>query len=516
MTTESTRRSRRKRGAGATRRDQAAAGRAASPAYITRHLRPYELLGEDELAAIEEAADTLLEEIGVEFRSDPPVLDLWREAGADVDGERVRFPRGMLRRIIADSAPREFTQHARNPVRSVRFGGDATILAPSYGSPFVTDADQGRRYASIEDFRNFVKLAYMSPWLHHSGGTVCEPVDLPVNKRHLDMVYSHLKYSDKAFLGSVTAPERAADSVEMARLVFGADFVDSNCVVLGNVNANSPLVFDYMATSALRTYAGANQGTIVLPFILGGAMGPVTGAGAVAQAIAEAMAGVALTQLVRPGAPAVLGVFLSSMSLRSGAPTFGTPEPALAYFAVGQLARRLGIPLRMGGSLTASKIADAQAAQESADTLMPTLLAGSNYVLHAAGWLEGGLSIGYEKFVIDADHCGMMHTFAKGFATDDNALALDAFREVGPGHHFLGCTHTMANYQTAFHLADLSDNQSYEQWSEEGSKDIVQRANACWKRMLAEYEPPALDPAIDEALQDYMQRRKESMADAWH
>jgi trimethylamine--corrinoid protein Co-methyltransferase len=507
---------RRHRGAAATREQRRGARPEQAVAYITRRLRPYDLLDEEGLVRIEETADTLLEEIGIDFRNDPEALELWRAAGAGVNGERVRFPRGLLRAIIRENAPERFTQHARNPERTVVFGGDNTILAPAYGSPFVTDADRGRRYASIEDFRNLVRLAYRSPWLHHSGGTICEPVDLPVNKRHLEMVYSHLRYSDKAFLGSVTAPERAADSIEMARIVFGRDFVEDHCVILGNVNSNSPLVFDYMATSVLRTYAAANQGTIVMPFILGGAMGPVTGAGAVAQALAETMAGVALTQLVRPGAPAVMGAFLSSMSLRSGAPTFGTPEPALAYFAVGQLARRLGVPLRLGGSLTASKVADAQSAQESADTLMPTLLAGANYVMHAAGWLEGGLAMGFEKFVIDADRCGAMHTFAAGFSTDDNALALDAFREVGPGHHFLGCSHTMANYERAFYNAELSDNQSWEQWHEDGEKDILARANAHWKRQLETYEAPPIDAGVDAGLRDFVERRKADMADAWH
>lgn len=517
-TTATPRRRTRQRGAAAGQHAGSAAAPPKGPAYLTRRLPPYQLLDEEALQRIEDAADTILQETGIEFRNDPDTLATWRAAGADVKGERVRFPRGMLRRIIQDTAPRLFTQHARNPARSVVFGGDATIFAPAYGSPFVTDADRGRRYASIDDFRNLVKLAWMTPWLHHSGGTVCEPVDLPVNKRHLDMVYAHLRYSDKPFLGSITAPERAADSIEMARLVFGDEFVDAHCVILGNVNANSPLVFDSMATSALRTYAAANQGTIILPFILGGAMGPVTGAGAVAQALAEAMAGVALTQLVRPGAPAVLGIFLSSMSLRSGAPTFGTPEPALAYFAVGQLARRLGVPLRLGGALTASKIPDAQAAQESADTLTPTVLSGANYVLHAAGWLESGLTVGYEKFVIDADRCGAMHTFSQGFDTGDEALALEAFREVGPGGHFLGCAHTLANYRTAFFQSDLSDNQSYEQWSDEGRKDIVARANARWKALLKQFEEhaPDLDPAIDAALQDFIARRKASMADAWY
>ena len=217
----------------------------------------------------------------------------------------------------------------------MQIGGDATVFSPAYGSPFVRDLEGGRRYGALEDFCNFIKLAYASPWLHHSGGTICEPVDVPVNKRHLDMVYSHIRYSDKPFMGSVTAPERAADSIEMCRILFGADTVESNCVILGNINVNSPLVYDDTMTGALKTYAAANQCAVVVPFILGGAMGPVTNAGAIAQALAEAMAGIALIQLIRPGAPAILGNFLSSMSLKSGAPTFGTPEPALGYYVIG-------------------------------------------------------------------------------------------------------------------------------------------------------------------------------------
>jgi trimethylamine--corrinoid protein Co-methyltransferase len=228
------------------------------------------------------------------------------------------------------------------------------------------------------------------------------------------------------------------------------------------------------------------------------------------------MVGVALTQLVRPGAPVIYGNFLSSMSLRSGAPTFGMPEAAIAYVAVGQLARRLKVPLRCGGSLTASKVADAQAAQESADSLMPALLCGAHFILHAAGWLEGGLVMGYEKFVIDADHLGMMHVFARGFALDENGFAMDAFREVGPGKHFLGCAHTMANYRTAFYDPELADNDSFEQWRDAGEKTIDERATERWKKMLREYQPPPMDPAIREAVDDFVARRKASMVDAWH
>jgi len=486
------------------------------PAYIVRNMPCYDPYNEESIVRIEHAADDILAEVGIDFWDDPEVLRLWKEVGATVKGQRVTFDRGMVRSIAQATAPKEFTQHARNPAKSVRYGGNNVVFVPAYGSPFVRDLDEGRRYGTLNDFKNFVKLAQSSPWLHHSGGTVCEPVDIPVNKRHLDMVYSHLKYSDRPFLGSVTAAERSADSIDMARVVFGDDFVDQNCVVMGNINANSPLVFDHTMTSVLRTYAAANQATVVVPFILGGAMGPTTMPGAVAQALAEGMTGVALTQLVRPGAPAIFGNFVSSMSLKSGAPTFGMPEPGLATYAIGQCARRLGVPLRTGGSFTSSKIPDAQAAQESADSLMPALLSGVNFVLHAAGWLEGGLTMGYEKFMLDADHLGMMHRFLAGLDIDDNGLAMDAFREVGPGKHFLGAAHTMANYTTAYYESDLADSNSFEQWRDGGEFDAIQRANVRWKKALAEYEAPALENGVDDALKAFVAQRKESMGDAWH
>ncbi|MDJ0945944.1 MAG: trimethylamine methyltransferase family protein [Kiloniellales bacterium] len=485
------------------------------PAYITRRIPTYELVSEEGLALIEAQAERILKEIGIEFRGDEEALRLFKAAGAEVSGPRVRFEPGQVR-ALCSTAPRQFTQVARNPARSVVIGGDHTVFSPAYGAPFVRDLEGGRRYGAIQDFANFVKLAYLSPWLHHSGGTICEPVDIPVNKRHLDMVYAHLRWSDKAFMGSVTAPERAADSIEMCRILFGADVVDETCVILGNINVNSPLVYDDVMSGVLRTYAAANQATIVVPFILGGAMGPVTPAGTIAQAHAEALVGVALTQLVRPGAPAIYGNFLSSMSLRSGAPTFGTPEPALAYIAVGQLARRAGLPVRVGGALTASKVADGQALQESADSMMPAILAGANFILHSAGWLEGGLSMGYEKFVLDCDRLGMLHVFMKGLALDENAFAMAAFHETGPGAHFLGTAHTMANYETAYYEPPLADCKSFEQWRDEGEKDSLQRASERWRELLAGYEAPALDPGIDEALKAFIARRKGSLPDMWH
>jgi trimethylamine--corrinoid protein Co-methyltransferase len=421
----------------------------------------------------------------------------------------------MCRSIVGATAPERFTQHARNSANSVVIGGPHTVFAPNYGSPFVRDLDNGRRYGTIDDFRNLVKLTYLSPHLHHSGGTVCEPVDVPVNKRHLDMVYAHMRYSDKPFMGSVTAPERARDTVEMARILFGAPFLEEHTAILSLINANSPLVWDATMLGAARAYAEANQATLITPFILAGAMSPVTVAGAATQTLAEALGGMTFVQLIRPGAPVVLGSFASSMSMQSGAPTFGTPEPALVLYVMASLARRLGVPFRSGGNLCASKIADAQAAYESAATFGPTILAGVNFVLHAAGWLEGGLAVGYEKFILDADQCGMAAVFVNGVDLSENGQALDALVNNEPGPHFLGNAHTLANFETAFYRSETADNNSYEQWLEDGGLDAAQRANAIWKRMLAEYEAPPLDDAIDEQLCEWIERKKASFADAF-
>ena len=411
-----------------------------SAPYITRKIPYYEVLDEEGLQIIERNADTILEEVGIDFRDDAEALDIWRAAGADVKGERVRFPRGLCRSLVQASAPREFTQHARNPAHNVVIGGKNTVFAPAYGSPFVRDLDKGRRYATIADFQNFVKLTYMANALHHSGGTICEPVDLPVNKRHFDMVYSHMKYSDKPFMGSVTHPDRAKDTVEMAKILFGDNYMDPltgrpKTVVINLINANSPMTFDETMLGAAKVYARANQATIITPFILAGAMSPVTVAGTAAQTLAEALAGMAFVQLVNPGAPVVMGSFASSISMQSGAPTFGTPEPALVLYVMAALARRLGVPFRSGGGLCGSKISDAQAASESANTMLPTCLGGVNFVLHTAGSLEGGLSMGYEKFIMDVDQAGMMHTLLAGVDMTENGQAMDAIREVGPGKH---------------------------------------------------------------------------------
>ena len=511
-------RGRRGRGGREERRSAASAAPISAP-YITRKIPCFEVVDEEGLEIIERNADTILEEIGIEFRDMPEALEILRQGGAEIDGVTARFPRGLCRSIIQGSAPAEYTQHARNPERSVRIGGKHTVFVPAYGSPFVFDIDKGRRYATIEDFQNFVKLAYASPSLHHSGGTICEPVDIPVNKRHLDMVYSHIKYSDKPFMGSVTAPERAQDTVEMIKIIAGENYLDPETgrprtYATSLINANSPMTFDETMLGAARVYAENNQATIVTPFILAGAMSPVTVAGTAAQSLAEALAGMTFVQLVNPGAPVIFGSFASSMSMQSGAPTFGTPEPALVLYTMAALARRLGVPFRSGGGLCASKLPDAQAASEAANTLLPAVLAGVNFVLHTAGWMEGGLAMGYEKFVMDADQAAMMAILLGGVDLSENGQAMDAIREVGPGVHFLGCAHTQRNFKTAFYRSPITDNNSFEQWEAEGGLDHAQRANKRFKQLLAEYQPPALDPAIDEALIEFVERRKQSMPDS--
>lgn len=501
-------------GGGSARRAERTAVSFETARFIERNIPNFEILNEEALQIIEHNAETVLEEIGVNFVENPAALDLWRAAGADVRGERVHIPRGLARKLIA-TAPKSFTQHARNPERNVEIGGRSLVLAPVYGPPFVRDAEGGRRYATIEDFRNFVKLGYMSKWLHHSGGTVCEPTDVPVNKRHLDMLLAHMTLSDKPYMGSVTEPSRAADSVEMSKILFGSDFVDQNTVMTSLININSPMTFDGIMMGALEVYAKANQAAIISPFIVGGAMAPVTVAGTLTQVLAECLAGVAYSQLVRAGAPVIMGAFVTSIDMNSGAPTFGTPEAAHITYGVGQLARRLGLPYRSGGGFTGSKLPDAQAGYESANSLNMALMAGVNFMLHACGWLEGGLVSSYEKFVMDADQLGTLHHLAQGVAVDANGQAMDAIREVGPGGHYLGCEHTQANFKSAFWRTDLLDYKPFETWEDEGARDTQALASARVKKMLADYQAPAIDEGIAEALNAYVAKKKASMPDAF-
>lgn len=500
-------------GGGAARRAERTAVRIEAAKYIERNIPNFEVLNEEAMEIIEKNAETILAEIGVNFPDNPAALKRWADVGAEVDGERVRVPRGLARDLIK-TAPSEYLQHARNPERNVRVGGNSMVLAPVYGPPFVRDMEGGRRYATMDDFNKMVKLIYMSKWMHHSGGTVCEPTDVAVNKRHLDMLYSHMTLSDKPYMGSVTAPERAVDSVKMSEILFG-EGVANKTVMTSLININSPLTFDDIMMGAMEVYAQNNQACIVSPFIVGGAMAPVSVAGTLTQVLAEALAGVAYNQLCNPGAPVIMGAFVSSIDMNSGAPTFGTPEASKILFGAGQLARRLNLPFRSGGSLCGSKLPDAQAAYETANTLNAALLGGVNFCLHAAGWLEGGLVTSFEKFVMDADQLGVLHSIAKGVDMSENGQAMDAIGEVGPGGHFLGCDHTQRNFKDSFWKSGVLDYKPFETWQDEGSKDTMTLANEKVKRMLSEYTQPAIDPAVDEELKAYIAGRKASEPDAF-
>lgn len=505
---------RRGRGGGAARRAERTAVNIETAKYIERNIPLFEVLNDEALEIIEHNAEIVLEEIGVNFVENPAALERWHEAGADIEGERVRLPRGLARELIK-TAPSEYTQHARNPERNVVIGGRNLVCAPVYGPPFVRDMEGGRRYATMDDFEKFVKLGYMSKWLHHSGGTVCEPTDVPVNKRHLDMLKAHMTLSDKPFMGSVTDPSRAQDSVEMCEILFGKEFVRDNTVMTSLININSPLTFDEVMMGALEVYARNNQASIISPFIVGGAMAPVSVAGTLTQVLAEVLAGISYSQLIRPGAPVIFGAFVTSIDMNSGAPTFGTPEASHITYGAGQLARRLGLPFRSAGSFNGSKLPDAQAAFETANSLNLGLLSGVNFMLHACGWLEGGLVSSFEKFVMDADQLGVLHHFAKGVSTDENGQAMDAIREVGPGGHYLGCAHTQANFKSAFWRSEILDYKPFETWFEEGERDTMTLANTRMKQMLSNYQQPALDPAIAEALEAYVADKKASMPDAF-
>ncbi len=501
------------------RRTSASSQTAFASPYIQRKLPFFDVLTEEEMCRIDEQVDWMLENVGVAFRDDPVALDIWRKAGVTPTGphgDLIKADAQWIRSLVA-KAPSQFTQHSRNPERSVVIGGTNQVFAPIYGAPFVRDLHGGRRYATFDDFEKLLKLSYMHPNLHHTGLVIAEPTDIPVSKRHLDMVFAHLVLNDKPHLGAITEKSRAQDSVDMVEVMFGKKTMDEQVCIMANVNTNSPLLVDRVVTEAIQVYSGRGQAMVVTPFILTGAMGPVSTAASVAQAITETMMCCAFAQIIRPGAPFVMGNFLSSMSLKSGAPTFGMPEPVMSNYAIGQMARRLGLPLRCGGSLTASKIEDSQSAYESADSMHSTMLAGSNFTLHAAGWLEGGLSTGFEKLIMDADRLGSYQkVLSVGLETDDNAFARDAYEEVEPGGHFLGSAHTMRNYQDIFYEPHLSDSENVESWEDAGAKDMRARAYDRWNDMLDNYQAPPIDEAKKEELVDFVARRKSELPDAWY
>ncbi len=514
MTEATARRRGRSGGGGAARRAERSAVSFETAKYIERKIPNFEVLDENALSIIEANAEQVLEEIGVSFVDNPAALQRWRDAGAEVTGERVRIPKGLARELIK-TAPSEFTQHARNPARNVVVGGKNLVLAPVYGPPFVRDAEGGRRYATMADFKKFVKLGYMSKWLHHSGGTVCEPTDVPVNKRHLDMLLAHMQLSDKPFMGSVTEPSRAQDSVDMCGILFGKEFVQENTVMTSLININSPMTFDDVMMGALEVYAQNNQACIISPFIVGGAMAPVSVAGTLTQVLAEVLAGVAYSQLCRKGAPVIFGAMVTSIDMNSGAPTFGTPEASMITYGAGQLARRLGLPFRSAGSFCGSKLPDAQAAYETANSLNMGLLSGVNFMLHSCGWLEGGLVADFEKFVMDADQLGTLHGLAKGVDMSEDAQAMDAIREVGPGGHYLGCAHTQAHFKTAFWKSDMLDYKPFETWEDEGARDTRQLATSRVETLISQYQQPALDPEINAALEAFVAEKKALTPDAF-
>jgi trimethylamine---corrinoid protein Co-methyltransferase len=499
----------RRRGGRRGKLEDRAEVRPAAP-YVVRKVPPYEILSEESLVRIEEKADILLQEIGMEFRNDPETLRIWKDAGADVKGERVRFERGLCRDIIQRSAPCEFLQHARNPERTVRFGGDALVFGSAYGPPFVQSLDFPRRYATIEDFNTFVKLTHLSPHLHHASGVICEPTDVPIDHRHLDMALGHLKYSDKPFMGAVTAPERAEDSIDMAEIAFGKEFVAKNCCVLGLISINSPFVFDGTMTRAMKVYARRNQGILLSPFVIAGASGVVTPAGALAQSLAEMLPGLALSQLYRPGTPIIFGFMMNAINMRTGS-AVRFDETWKGLVAAGQLVRRLGLPFRCGGASTSSKIPDIHAGMEGALYLTFSVLSGANFIVHATGTCETGLSISFEKYLLDCEMLGALSGFLGGVDTGDDEFGIEAYRAAGPGGTFLDTPHTIARYKSAFFESPLFDSGSYEQWLAEGSTDAAQKANALMKENLAAYEPPPLDTGVEEALEDFVRRRKSEL-----
>jgi trimethylamine---corrinoid protein Co-methyltransferase len=493
------------------RRARQAAATVAQPMQqITYDLPMYDLLNAEGLDRLHAASMRILSEFGIDFY-DAEARAILKDHGAEVRGDTAFFDEALILKYVA-MAPRQFTQLARNPAHNVQIGGNQIVFAPVYGPPFVQDLDRGRREATLVDFENFVKLANSTPYIHHQGGTIVEPTDEPVSTRHLDMLFSHIKYGDKAFMGSVTSGPNAADSVAIAEIVFGADVIRENPGLLSLINVSSPRRYDERMLAAIKVYARARQALIITPFILAGAMGPPTIAGTVAQLNAEALAGIALCQMIEPGTPVVYGSFLSTIDLQSGSPTFGTPESQLGLYASAQLARRYSLPFRGGGMFASAKLPDAQAGYESVMVMQPTMLARTNFVLHAAGWLENGLVAGYEKFALDCEILGMLHVWAKGIDLSDENMAFDAIAEVPPGGHYLGTAHTMRHFRDAFYRAELFDYNSAEQWELNGAEDSYTRAGRKVKQVLASYQPPELEPGLEAALLEFITRRKAAIA----
>jgi trimethylamine--corrinoid protein Co-methyltransferase len=470
----------------------------------------YEILDEAALEELERGWRRIVSELGIEFLYDE-ALDIFRAAGQQVEGQLVKFDPDWILEQVA-KAPPEFDVQARNPERTVHLGGNHMVFSAVYGCPFVREGPT-RRDATYEDFQNLVKLAQSFPQLDSPGGTICEPNDRPLDSRHLDMVYALLTLSDKPFMGSVTSGPNARDTIAMAELVFGRDSLEETPAIISLINVNSPLRYDDRMLAALVEYAKAGQATIVTPFLLMGAMSPVSVPATLAQQVGEALAGIALVQTIRPGCPVVFGSFLSNTDMQSGSPSFGTPESAVGLLCTGQIARHYNLPFRSGGALTSSQVVDAQAGYESMMSLWPTFLAGTNFVMHAAGWLESALVSCYEKFVTDVEGLRMLHEVFKPLEINEETLAYSAHQEVGQGGHFLGAAHTLERFRECFYRPLVSSTENYERWKRNGANDTASRAGEIWRKTLEEYSEPPIEQDLQAELKAYVDRRRTELGD---
>ncbi len=472
----------------------------------------YEILSEDAMDVIDRGWRRLVSEIGVEFLL-PEAVDVLVKAGQTLEDEnRIRFDPEFILEQVA-KAPREFELQARNPEHGAHIGGNHMVFAPVYGPPFIREGDT-RRDAKMADFQNLVKLCQVFDQLDSPGGTICEPEDRPLDSRHLDMVFALQTLSDKPYMGSVTSGPNAADTIRMGEILFGGrEAIERAPVSISLINVNSPLRYDDRMLAAMFEYVKANQAVVISPFLLMGAMSPVSLPATLVQQVAEALAGIALAQLLRPGAPVVFGSFLSNTDMQSGSPSFGTPESGLGVLCTGQIARRFGLPWRGGGGLNASQTVDAQAAYESLMTLLPTFLAGTNFVMHSAGWLEGGLVSCYEKFIVDVELLRELRHEFTPLEIDEASLAFDAHTEVGPGGHFLGAAHTLERFRECFYRPLLSSTENFDRWSKRGAKDTTARAAEIWRDMIEAYEEPPLDDAIRAELEEFVVRRRAELGD---
>lgn len=478
----------------------------------------YEILSEDAMATLDAGWRRLVSELGVEFMSER-ALDLLREAGQRVEENKVFFdPEFVLAQVA--KAPRAFDVQARNPANNIHIGGDMMAFGAVYGPPFVREGGV-RRDATMNDFSNFTKLAQSFAVLDSAGGVICEPNDTPLDSRHLDMTYALATLTDKVFMGNVVSGPNARDTLELTSILLGRGqgrdagraSIEQTPATISLINCNSPLRWDDRMLDALFEYCEANQAVVLTPFILMGAMSPVTIPAALVQQIAEALTGIALAQLIRPGCPVIFGSFLSNIDMQSGSPTFGTPESGIGLLCTGQIARHFGLPFRSGGTLTSSQVPDAQAGYEALMTLMPTFLAGTNWVMHSAGWLEGGLVAGYEKFIVDIELLQMMRAEFTPLEIDEDSLAFGAHEEVGSGGHFLGAAHTMERFRTCFYRPLLSSSENYERWMRNGGNDAADRATKIYQDTLAAYEQPPIDEAIRAEMEEYVNRRRKELGD---